>query len=598
MPREWHIRTARSSCRQRLENRFLAIALPHLPAHRLSAMMHLPGETRERLDRIFGGRRPTLLAIPQIGAWELATALPLVCPRGKGGLAIPYARIAKGKLEEWFRRGRERFGVRILEPDEGFIEGLSILHRGGVYGIHFDQHHPSRGIRTPLLNRLTTVSELPGLLVERFEAQLVGLYTERISFWHYAMRIKDIESGAMARTITMGLNRWLENLIRTNDSACGSWPWDQDRWNTDNLPGQALSLDQKSIITLPGQGLTRSRRLWVRLPDHLAPALRTIPLLRALRQSRPDSSITVLARRPLLDLFRPSGLFESEIALPKHGLNVHQLVDLQLKYPDVFLTLTETPRSDLEAWLIGCSLRFGISRPGLHRPLLTHTWEVPEDLDERTLHETRFLHRFLACFGLDAEPDYSPVKLASALPSARLSSLPGEVIGLLGDTDGESAGRWPAEKWRELIQFLIRNQPDLHILFLGSARDRVFFDALVDSLAKDRFTNLAGEMDLAEFAGTLTVCDLVIGTESEGLHLANASGIPVIGLFGPGNPIQSGPAFEAPCRILLPPGCRPTGGSPTPGIRPSTVIEAVERHLGRMQGRSTRMSGAGTIAVS
>jgi hypothetical protein len=44
------------------------------------------------------------------------------------------------------------------------------------------------------------------------------------------------------------------------------------------------------------------------------------------------------------------------------------------------------------------------------------------------------------------------------------------------------------------------------------------------------------------------------------MHLANALGVPVIGLFGPTNPIRTGPVFAAPYRILQPPGCPPTGG--------------------------------------
>lgn len=582
MPREWHARTAITSCRQRVENRFLAIALPFLSVRRLSAMMHLTEAAREKLGEIFSDRKPTVLAIPQIGAWELATVLPLACKNTEGRLAIPYKRMANGKLECWLRRGRERFGVRILRHDDGFVEALSILHHNGAYGILFDQKHSSRGIRTTLLNRLTTVSELPGLLIERFDAQLVGLYTERISFWHYAVRIRSIDSDADAVAVTIGLNTWLENLIRSSDNACGSWPWVQDRWDTDNLSRQAFHLNRKEIAVLPDQGLPRNRRLWIRLPDDLARTIRAVPVLRALRQSRPDGAITVLGRRALLNLLRPSGLFESEIPLSEHGVNVRLLVDLQLKYPDVFLTLTDTARTDLEAWLIGCSHRFGFARSGQQRPLLTDLWKVPETLDERTLRETRFLQMFLAHFGMSADPDYSPIKVTTALPAACRASGRGRVIGLLCSTDAEPAGCWSIENWKILAELLVHNHADLHILLLGSARDRASIETIVNRLDKSRFTDLAGKTNLVELAGSLAICDLVIATESAGLHLANAQGVPVIGLYGPGNPIQTGPVFNTACRILLPPGCRPTGGSPVSGIHPSSVIKAVDRHLSRM----------------
>jgi hypothetical protein len=172
----------------------------------------------------------------------------------------------------------------------------------------------------------------------------------------------------------------------------------QDRWDTDNLPRQTLYLNRKEIATLPDQYLPRNRRLWIRLPDDLSQALRTVPLLWALRQSRPDGAITVFSRRSFLNLLRPSGLFESGIPLSERGLNVRLMTDLQLKYPDVYITLTDSAHSDLEAWLIGCPHLFGFVRPGQKRPFLTDIWDVPETLDERTILETRFLQKYLAHF--------------------------------------------------------------------------------------------------------------------------------------------------------------------------------------------------------
>ena len=40
------------------------------------------------------------------------------------------------------------------------------------------------------------------------------------------------------------------------------------------------------------------------------------------------------------------------------------------------------------------------------------------------------------------------------------------------------------------------------------------------------------------------------------MHLANALGVPLIGLFGPTNPIRTGPIFAGAVSILQPPGLR------------------------------------------
>jgi ADP-heptose:LPS heptosyltransferase len=59
------------------------------------------------------------------------------------------------------------------------------------------------------------------------------------------------------------------------------------------------------------------------------------------------------------------------------------------------------------------------------------------------------------------------------------------------------------------------------------------------------------------------------------MHLANALGVPLIALFGPTNPLRTGPIFSAPIRVLQPPGCPPTGGGSLLNLDPTTVIVAV-----------------------
>jgi ADP-heptose:LPS heptosyltransferase len=59
------------------------------------------------------------------------------------------------------------------------------------------------------------------------------------------------------------------------------------------------------------------------------------------------------------------------------------------------------------------------------------------------------------------------------------------------------------------------------------------------------------------------------------MHLANALGVPVIGLFGPTNPVRTGPIFACAHRVLQPQGCAPTGGASLETLSPQAVIEAL-----------------------
>jgi ADP-heptose:LPS heptosyltransferase len=63
------------------------------------------------------------------------------------------------------------------------------------------------------------------------------------------------------------------------------------------------------------------------------------------------------------------------------------------------------------------------------------------------------------------------------------------------------------------------------------------------------------------------------------MHLANALGVPLIALFGPTNPVRTGPVFATPFQILQPPGCPPTGGASLAKLTPESVVAAIGKLL-------------------
>ncbi len=53
---------------------------------------------------------------------------------------------------------------------------------------------------------------------------------------------------------------------------------------------------------------------------------------------------------------------------------------------------------------------------------------------------------------------------------------------------------------------------------------------------------------------------MIACNDTGGMHLANLLGTSVVAIFGPTNPVRTGPVFEAPYTILQPEGCPATGG--------------------------------------
>ena len=62
--------------------------------------------------------------------------------------------------------------------------------------------------------------------------------------------------------------------------------------------------------------------------------------------------------------------------------------------------------------------------------------------------------------------------------------------------------------------------------------------------------------------------------------MTNESGVPLLVLFGPTNPVRTGPVFAAPVRVLQPAGCPPTGGGALAALSPETVVSALRELTG------------------
>jgi heptosyltransferase II len=611
-PLAWHRAVGRESCRRMIETALLSLATPYLSERRIRTLAQLAPSV-ESLARDLAARpHPVVLATLHLALWESQTWLKLLSPVPLPEFGIIFRPLDNPAADRFVKDTRERFGMRLLSRRAGFGEALNILRAKGCVGVLIDQNAGLQGALTLFLDRVCSTTELPGILAAKFGAEVHAFYPRRVGFWRVAYESAAVTHDGTAEGITLALNRWLEALLRGDEDLCASWLWVHDRWRNQDMPSRRLQLSAKRnllAVDLAARGpapLPRRTRFWVRMPNWLGDVVMAVPLLRALRASRPDAEIALVARPQFLPLLQRLGIADELVALPPRGLGYWRcFCRRRARFPDVAVLFTNSFRGDLEAWLTGAPQRFGIVRPNHKRPLLTHRYELPREFDESQHHQLELWENFLRRFGLDAPPDRASLELpldrnvsrahdhvppAEGSPLEPLtpratSPLPASApIGLIPGSENAPEKRWPVASWRALIEAF----PEEKFVVLGTPNDAPIGRAVADGFDPTRVENLTGKTDLLGFAAVLRRCRALVTNDTGGMHLANALGVPLVVLFGPTNPVRTGPVFAAPATIVQPAKCPPTGPASLMDLPPQIVVAALRPLLAAHHATSAR----------
>jgi len=581
----WRAAVGRESCRRLIETVLLSAALPFLPEKRLrtsfKASPALAAAMAAHCDAAATGKPyPIIFGTAHLCGWEAETVLSLLISTPLPEFGVIFRPLDNAAADAWVRRSRERFGMHLLSRKEGFREAMGIARRNGCIGILFDQNAGLQGALTTFFGRVASTSELLGLIAEKFHGTAMVMYPRRAGFWRVEVDVAPLASDGSAGAITIALNRWIEDNLASDDNLCASWLWAHDRWRHQDVPERRLRLESKRNLLVDDlrtrglQALPRRTRLWIRVPNWLGDVVIAIPLLRAIRASRPDAEITLVARGRFEPILGLSGAADRIVSLPSGGCGSFlEMWRRRREYPDCYLLFPTSQRCDLEAWLTRCPQRFGVLRQGRRRPLLTCRWSVPPSFDERSRHQVEFWEEYLRAFGLASAPDFSPLPAPPAEPAKDTLE-----IGLICGSENSPEKRWPVSHWRELITRLSASRPGIFFSLLGTANDRPITGAVAAGFGPS-VADLAGTTDMAGFAARLARCRLLVSNDTGGMHLANALGVPVVALFGPTNPVRTRPVFTSPVTILQPAGCPATGGMPLDALDPGTVAGAVETLL-------------------
>lgn len=305
---------------------------------------------------------------------------------------------------------------------------------------------------------------------------------------------------------------------------------------------------------------TVRRVLVVRL-DLLGDFVLSIPAIASLRAAYPDAALDLLVLPYVAPLARQVAGVDRVIELDVNQYRrpsgwrrwselTRVLRALRARRYDLAVVLHGRVPSGLAA-LSGARYRVGYageSYPGaLHRA-------IPGRRYHRPAHEVAYCLELVRALGLptvEAAPELPVAPEAAARVDALLAAAgvgPADcVVAVHPGASNGVAKRWPAERWAALCGRLASGL-GARVVLTGSAADGAL-TARIAAAADPPPLDLAGQTPLPELAALLKRAALVLSGDTGPLHLAQAVGTPVVAIFGPTDPTNTGPC--GPSAVVL-----------------------------------------------
>ena len=301
----------------------------------------------------------------------------------------------------------------------------------------------------------------------------------------------------------------------------------------------------------------RSPRILFIRPDHLGDVLLTLPVVAALRRAlprahlayaAPPGSVAAAEHCPYVDAtvtvrFPSVGRGESDRSAWREmvGVASRRLADA---FDAALVVRPDDPWSGELVAAASIPIRLGFDMPRT-RPYLTDVLPPPGsqhvsldgfDLADALLTRlgagVRTRRTLAACFVPSRDDE---AEAHHVLSSAAVRADEAPIV--LHPGSGWPLKNWPVARWRRVAAELARVSGTT-VLVAGTAGEQTLTRCVADGSPA---IDLAGRLSLGALAAVHRRAKLVVTTDSGALHLAAAVGAPVVGLFGPGDPVLFAP---------------------------------------------------------
>lgn len=168
---------------------------------------------------------------------------------------------------------------------------------------------------------------------------------------------------------------------------------------------------------------------------------------------------------------------------------------------------------------------------------ITKTWPLAHS----SVWESSFkslghkVEQVCACAGLPVQETY----VWTNTPPALSFPYPDVILAPAANWMGK---QWPAENFRALAERLLQAYPNIHIGYVCAPYEADMVSAVWKGLPRSH-PMCDGRLSLGDIAAVFRQAKLFVGNDSGLMHLAVATQLPTVALFGPTNDTEYGP-FE------------------------------------------------------
>lgn len=287
--------------------------------------------------------------------------------------------------------------------------------------------------------------------------------------------------------------------------------------------------------------MASERILLVQLAD-IGDLVLTTPAIAALREARPQAQIELLASDFALPL-APPDLVDRKIPFYRGGTSASR--DFFSRQNLRLLPQLRTQRYEAVVFFHHFTFRAGVFKfwllakasgarqiIGLRNHNIGFLTDSVDDGGFGAQHQAQYWLDLVALLG--ASNCARPAEITrEAMPSDDLTASGKPTVVMHAGSGGYSkARRWSAAGFAEVAKGL-REHCGAEIVLVGRPEDD---SRSVENLLDQKPINLVGKTTLPQLAEVIARADLFIGADSGVMHIAAASGTPVLSVFGPSNP--------------------------------------------------------------